>query len=166
MSSSIANNEVKAAEYEVSVAAMKLKLIKPTALTPLGSSAATCQPESITWISSVWVTLPWGYLTSGKQNKDQHGLNLERSQTSTLSMLSLRGILGQIEECDVERTLHKSIRMCVCCYQEVLFNVEFDLFPGWQQISTHLTLHTNHPAIFRVGVKQKDAKNNRMNFLP
>lgn len=65
-------------------------------------------------------------------------------------MLSLRGILGQIEECDVERTLHKSIRMreresvslivcvcvclcafvCVCCYLELLFNVEFDLFPG------------------------------------
>lgn len=43
-------------------------------------------------------------------------------------------------------------------------------FPGWQRFSTQLTLHpptcTNHPAINRHSVKQKDSKNKRMNFLP
>ncbi len=44
------------------------------------------------------------------------------------------------------------------------------IFPGWQQISTQLTLHTptrtNLPAIYRLSVKQKNSKNKRVNFLP
>lgn len=136
--------------------------------------AATCQPETITWILSVWVTLLKVYLTSGKQNRDQHSLNLECSQTSALSMLSLKGILGQIEKWDIEGTLNKSMRcsmwVYVCaaiCRCDLMRSLIF--FLGWQQICTHLTLHTpthtNLPSIYRLSVKQ-DAKNKRMNFLP
>ncbi len=78
--------------------------------------AATCQPESITWISSVWVTLPVNAPRFRKTVKDQRRLNLEPRRQAHSACCREKGILGQIEMWDVKGTLHKTIRVSMCVY--------------------------------------------------